>query len=85
MCHENIDESIAVDIAHANAHVGLGLSHGIQGNPALKSLFLKFAILLIHKKTIGLGIICKENIHPAITIEIVASHAKPGSWVRGQP
>src|SRR6185437_939555 len=76
MGHEQVEEAVAVHVAHRNAHVRFRLSHRVESDTARESLLLENAVLLINPQVIGFAIVGHEDVRPTIAIEVGAQHAE---------
>ena len=77
--HEDVEETVSIDIADANPHVRLGRSHGVAGDPARQGFLLERAIPLVDPEVIGLAVVGDHDVGPAVAAEVAAEDAQAGT------
>ena len=82
---EEIEETVAVDVAHGDAHVGLGATHRVEREPPCERLLLEPHPASVEPQVVGPPVVGHEQIHEAIAIEIGRHHPQRRARRRRQP
>ena len=67
---EEIEVTVEVVVADADAHAGLLFAVVAEGHAAQDALFAESAVVIIHEEQAGGGIASDVNIGPAVFVEV---------------
>ena len=73
----DVQEPVVVIVGRVNAHVGLLLPIGADGQSARKSRLLKSPVALVHEQKIRGGIVRHHDVEVMVIVEVCPDDAEP--------
>ena len=79
------EQSTRVDVADCDAHIRLRRAHFVIGNSSRRRFVLEGAIAAVDPKRVRLGVVCDQDVLPAIPIKVRTENTEAGPGQLREP